>query len=58
MNYRTFSDLNELIIRRLYILPKDIDLIVGIPRSGMVPANLIALYLNKSLTDLDSFING
>ena len=58
MNYRTFSDLNEVIVSRLHVLPHDIDLVVGIPRSGMVPANLIALYLNKPLTDLDSFKNG
>lgn len=58
MNYRTISDLNRLILKRLYILPRDFDLVVGIPRSGMFPANLIALYLGKPYTDLDSFING
>lgn len=58
MNYRTISDLNQAILKRLYILPRDIDLIVGIPRSGMFPANLLALYLNKPVTDLGSFING
>lgn len=58
MNYRTIADLNNLILKRLYILPRDFDLIVGIPRSGMFPANLIALYLGKPYTDLDSFING
>ncbi|MEG1934629.1 MAG: phosphoribosyltransferase family protein [Rikenellaceae bacterium] len=58
MNYRTISDLNQLILKRLYILPRDFDLIVGIPRSGMFPANLLALYLSKPYTDLDSFING
>lgn len=58
MNYRSVSDLNDIILRRLYILPRDFDLIVGIPRSGMLPANLIALYLNRPYTDLDSFLNG
>lgn len=58
MNYRNISDLNQIILQRLYILPRDFDLIVGIPRSGMFPANLLALYLNKPYTDLDSFING
>jgi uncharacterized HAD superfamily protein len=42
----------------LNILPKDFDLIVGVPRSGMLPANLLALYLNKPYTDINSFING
>ncbi|MEG0253321.1 MAG: phosphoribosyltransferase, partial [Muribaculaceae bacterium] len=58
MNYRSISDLNRTILKHLYILPRNIDLIVGIPRSGMFPANLLALYLNRPITDLDSFVNG
>lgn len=58
MNYRTIEDMNQAILKRLYILPRDFDLIVGIPRSGMFPANLLALYLNRPVTDLGSFING
>jgi uncharacterized HAD superfamily protein/hypoxanthine phosphoribosyltransferase len=58
MNYRGISDLNNIILKQLSILPRDIDLIVGIPRSGMLPANLLALYLNKPYTDIDSFMNG
>lgn len=58
MNYRSISDLNEVILKKLNIIPRNFDLIVGIPRSGMLPANLIALYLNKPFTDLHSFING
>lgn len=58
MNYRNIKDLNEIILKRLYILPRNFDLIVGIPRSGMFPANLLALYLNRPVTDLDSFLNG
>ena len=56
MNYVSISDLNEYIIRNLHKMPHDVDLIVGIPRSGMLAANLIALYLNKPYTDLDSFL--
>lgn len=58
MNYRTIEDMNQAILRRLWIFPRDIDLIVGIPRSGMFPANLLALYLNRRVTDLGSFLNG
>jgi uncharacterized HAD superfamily protein/hypoxanthine phosphoribosyltransferase len=58
MYYRNISDLNEIILRRLSILPRDFDLIVGVPRSGMLPANLLALYLNKPYTDIHSFLNG
>ncbi len=58
MYYRNISDLNQIILKRLYVLPRDFDLIVGIPRSGMLPANLLALYLNKPYTDINSFLNG
>lgn len=50
--------MNTAIISNLYKFPHDIDLIVGIPRSGMLPANLLALYLNKPYTDIDSYCNG
>ncbi len=58
MYYRNITDLNNIILKKLSILPRDFDLIVGIPRSGMLPANILALYLNKPLTDLNSFVNG
>ena len=58
MNYRTIDDMNKAILGRLPIFPRDINLIVGIPRSGMFPANLLALYLNCRVTDLGSFVNG
>lgn len=58
MNYRSISDLNNTILRELHIIPRDIDLVVGIPRSGMLPANLLALYLNLPYTDIHSFMNG
>lgn len=58
MNYRSINDLNEVILKRIHIIPRDIDLVVGIPRSGMLPANLIALYLNLPYTDIHSFIKG
>lgn len=58
IEYRSIADMNDAIIRNLYKLPSDIDLVVGIPRSGMLPANLVALYINKPFTDIDSFIDG
>lgn len=58
MNYRSINDMNKIIREKLSILPKDFDLIVGIPRSGMLPANLLALYLNLPYTDIHSFIKG
>lgn len=58
MVYRTSSDLSKLIRDNIDIIPHDIDLVVGIPRSGMLPATLIALLLNKRLSDVDSFCEG
>lgn len=58
MYYRNVRDLNNIILKRLTIIPRDIDLIVGVPRSGMLPANLLALYLNRPYTDIHSFLNG
>ncbi len=58
MNYRNIRNLNDIILKRLSIIPRDFDLIVGVPRSGMLPANLLALYLNKPYTDIHSFLNG
>lgn len=58
MYYRNIANMNEVILKRLNILPRDFDLIVGVPRSGMLPANLIALYLSKPFTDIHSFRNG
>lgn len=58
MYYRNVKDLNNIILQKLSIIPRDFDLIVGVPRSGMLPANLLALYLNKPYTDIHSFLNG
>ena len=58
MNYRSINDLNETILRKLHVIPRNIDLVVGVPRSGMLPANLLALYLNLPYTDIHSFIKG
>ena len=58
MNYRNIADLNNIILKRLNIIPRDFDLIVGVPRSGMLPANLLSLYLNRPYTDIHSFLNG
>jgi len=56
--YRSIADLNETIIRNMHRVPRDIDLVVGIPRSGLLAANILALHLNLPLTDLDGFLAG
>jgi uncharacterized HAD superfamily protein len=44
--------------QNLHRLPTDIDLIVGVPRSGLLCANMLALYLNLPLAEFDSFLKG
>ena len=58
MRYITIAELSDMVRNNLWKIPHDIDLVVGIPRSGLLVANMIALYLNKRLSDIDSFING
>lgn len=58
MKYITLSDLSNTIRKNIWKIPRDIDLIIGVPRSGMIAASIIASYLNIPLIDIDSFING
>lgn len=56
--YRNMRDLNQCIVDHLHKVPPDVDLVVGVPRSGMLPAMMIALYLDLPVTDLDGFLTG
>lgn len=55
MNYRSIQDLSTSIAKNLHKVPSGVELIVGIPRSGLLAANLMALHLNLPLTDLEGF---
>ena len=56
LNFRTIENLNLAIVKRLTEIRKlNIDLIVGIPRSGMLPASLLATHLQLPFTDIDSY---
>lgn len=57
MNYRSVKDLSKSVLNNLHKIPHDIDLVVGVPRSGMLLASYIALVMNKPLADIDGFIN-
>lgn len=56
MQYRSFADMNSTIIRSRHRLPDKIDLVVGIPRSGLVAGNFLSLALNAPLTDLTGLL--
>lgn len=56
MNYRSLSHLSQLSNECAGKVPCDVDLIIGIPRSGMLVASIVALKQNLPLTDLYSFL--
>ncbi len=58
MNFRSIAQLSDQVHAWSRKLPHDIDLIVGIPRSGLLVANLLALYRNLPLTDLEGLLEG
>ena len=58
LNYKTYEDLSLDIKRNLYKLPINIDLVVGVPRSGMIPAYMLGLMLSKQVCSLREFISG
>lgn len=58
MNYRTIHDLTSAAYDMAESLPEDIGLIVGIPRSGLLAANLLALRANLPLADLEGYCQG
>ena len=58
MVYRSYEDLSNCIRRNLWKVPQDIDLIVGVPRSGMIPALMLAELMNIRCADIDAFAEG
>lgn len=58
MKYVTINDLNNTIRRNFSRIPHNIDFVLGVARSGMLPATIISEYLNVPLCDVDSFIGG
>lgn len=55
--YTSYIDLLNDIKENFYKIHNgNYDLVVGIPRSGMMPAYIIALFLNTHVTDFDSFL--
>ena len=57
MEFKTFSSLNNDVISNLHKISSDIDIIVGVPRSGLLVAELISLYINKPLSSIDVFLD-
>ena len=58
IEYRNFDDMASAIRRTIPKIKEDFDLVVGIPRSGMIPAYMIALFKNIKACSIDEFISG
>jgi uncharacterized HAD superfamily protein len=58
LEYRSYADLSALIHTADICKLKKYDLVVGIPRSGMIPAYMLGLRLNLPVIDLEGFLNG
>lgn len=56
MDFLNVADLWRTLLLNRRKLPRDIDLVVGIPRSGMFPATMLATQLNLPMTDLDGLV--
>ncbi len=57
MNFVNYNQLSGDIRNNIFkIQSLNVDLVVGLPRSGMIPAYMIGLYLNIPCTDIRSFI--
>lgn len=58
LNYRTFADMAWVVSVEMARIPRDIDVVVGIPRSGLFAAWYIGLARNVPIIDLPGFLSG
>ncbi|MEM9467293.1 MAG: phosphoribosyltransferase [Actinomycetota bacterium] len=58
VEFASFADLERAVVRGMARLPADLDLVVGVPRSGMLAATLVACHRHIAVSDLDSFLAG
>jgi uncharacterized HAD superfamily protein len=59
MNFRSIADMDRAIANNLWKLDRyKFDVIVGIPRSGMIPASILATYLQLPLSTPEAYVAG
>jgi len=56
-DFFTIQDLTAWTLEWIKMLPRHYDVIIGIPRSGLIVASIIACKLGKPLTTPDKFLN-
>lgn len=57
LSFKTYAQLYSDIVNFSSVLP-DFDVVVGIPRSGMLVANMFALHRNIPFSEISHFSNG
>ncbi len=57
-NFKTYDNLYNDIKKNISKIPNDIDLVVGVPRSGMIPAYMIGFMKNLQVVSLNEFLAG
>lgn len=59
MNLRSVADMDRAIANNLWKLDRSkFDVVVGIPRSGMIAASIVATYLQMPLATLEGYLAG
>jgi orotate phosphoribosyltransferase len=58
VEYRSIADLSRLVAARAPEVAGQVDLVVGVPRSGLLPATMLALHLNLPMTDVEGLVAG
>jgi len=58
MNFVTYKQLKEDVVQWAKTLPRDYSAIVGVERSGMLPATMLALHLNIPILTLNELMEG
>lgn len=57
LTFKSYEDLIKDIKQNISVFSShNFDLVIGIPRSGMIPAYLVSAFLNIDCCDVDSFI--
>jgi adenine/guanine phosphoribosyltransferase-like PRPP-binding protein len=58
LRFRGTADLHRTVVEGIPNLPSDLDLVVGVARSGLLPAWIISSYLDLPMTDVDGLVEG
>ena len=58
MEFRSYADLARTLTKNRLRVPPDVDVVVSIPRSGIIPATMLALALNRPMTDVEGLLAG